>query len=51
MDVYLVFVACYEDRNLGDGPITRPGDSYRVFALMCNYNHLHLQWDGSKRFE
>jgi hypothetical protein len=42
----LLFVLCCAGRSLCDGPITRPGESYRVYVS----DQIHLQWDRYKRF-
>ena len=48
MDV--IFLVFFVGIGLCDGPITRPGDSYRVFVLhrviKGKHNPLHLQWHG-----
>ena len=34
MDVFFVFVVCFVGRGLCDGPISRPGESCRMFVLI-----------------
>ena len=46
MDVCLLYLLCCVGWDLCDGPITRPGESYRVYqcVVKCNNNApLHLQ--------
>ena len=47
----VVNVVCCAGNSLCDGPITRPGESYRVLlsVIKCNYNPPNLQWVGTRR--